>query len=121
MFASERPFSALGLDHTAARPSSRRSTLKSIHWIDLPGFAGRVSPQHGHERGFRTGGEIRGNTRAGRHGNFWREGASVDHHLIAGPKLRERREQVVISQRHTALGRGIIWLSQMQENGAAFA
>src|SRR4051812_9525436 len=31
-------------NHPAARPSSRRSTLKSIHWIDLPGFAGRVSP-----------------------------------------------------------------------------
>src|SRR6185503_21387543 len=28
----------------AARPSSRRSSLKSIHWIDLPGFAGRSSP-----------------------------------------------------------------------------
>jgi uncharacterized pyridoxal phosphate-containing UPF0001 family protein len=31
------------LNSAAARPSSRRSTLKSIHWIDLPGFAGHVS------------------------------------------------------------------------------
>jgi hypothetical protein len=28
----------------AARFCSRRSSLKSIHWIDLPGFAGRTSP-----------------------------------------------------------------------------
>jgi hypothetical protein len=27
----------------AARPSSRRSTLKSVHWTDLSAFGGRVS------------------------------------------------------------------------------
>jgi hypothetical protein len=30
----------------AARSSSRRSTLKSVHWTDLSGFAGRASPPH---------------------------------------------------------------------------
>ncbi|HJT41984.1 MAG TPA: hypothetical protein VJ750_00640 [Rhizomicrobium sp.] len=33
-----RPRAALG------RAALRRSSLKSIHWIDLPGFAGRSSP-----------------------------------------------------------------------------
>src|SRR6188768_1625266 len=36
----------------AARPSSRRSALKSIHWIDLPRFAGRASPLQFHYYSF---------------------------------------------------------------------
>ena len=37
-FAAVRPRIALG------RAMLRRSTLKSVHWTDLPRYAGRVSP-----------------------------------------------------------------------------
>src|SRR5215469_15794392 len=32
----------------AARPSSRRSALKSVHRTDLTGYAGRASPSYSH-------------------------------------------------------------------------
>jgi len=37
----------IGAGPPARRLGSGRSTLKSIHWIDLTGSAGRVSPSRG--------------------------------------------------------------------------
>jgi hypothetical protein len=38
------PAAMLGFDFPAARSSSRRSMLKSVHRTDLPGCARRASP-----------------------------------------------------------------------------
>jgi len=54
----------MGVDRAAARSSSRRSALKSVHWTDLSGCAGRASrgvaygpvadPKGGYGAGFWT-------------------------------------------------------------------